>query len=55
MKDCKVCGKETKTVYNIDLKATPICEQCGRAIALQEITWMFDILPDLLTSQKKPE
>ena len=39
MKKCKVCGELTNTVYNINLKATPICEECARCIFLQQATW----------------
>lgn len=38
---CKLCNKETDCVYNINLKATSICEGCGRAIAKQELDDMF--------------
>ena len=39
MKKCKVCGELTDTVFNINLKATPICEECARRIFLQQATW----------------
>ena len=39
MKKCKVCGALTDTVFNINLKATPICEECARRIFLQQATW----------------
>ena len=39
MKKCKVCGELTNTVFNINLKATPICEECARRIFLQQATW----------------
>lgn len=36
MKKCKVCGDKTKVVFNIQLRATPICENCANAIFLQQ-------------------
>ena len=39
MKKCKVGGELTNTVFNINLKATPICEECARRIFLQQATW----------------
>lgn len=39
--ECKVCGDMTKCIYNINFIATPICENCGRAIAKQEIDYLF--------------
>ncbi len=36
---CKVCGAKTPVVFNIDFKATPICEDCGTAIFLQQAQW----------------
>lgn len=39
MKNCKVCGEKTNTVFNINLTATPICESCGASIFLQQAQW----------------
>jgi len=39
MKKCKVCGDKTEVVFNIDFKATPICEGCATAIFLQQAKW----------------
>ena len=39
MKKCKVCGDKTEVVFNIDFKATPICEGCASAIFLQQAKW----------------
>ncbi len=39
MKKCKVCGDETEVVFNIDFKATPICESCATRIFLQQAEW----------------
>lgn len=38
-KKCKVCGEKTNTVFNIDFKATPICEPCAVSIFLQQAIW----------------
>jgi len=32
---CKVCAEPTRTVFNIDFKAVPICEYCAMAIFIQ--------------------
>lgn len=39
MKKCKVCGDKTEVVFNIDFKATPICEGCANVIFLQQAQW----------------
>lgn len=39
MKKCKVCGKKTEVVFNINFKATPICESCATSIFLQQSQW----------------
>ena len=39
MKNCKICGDQTKNVFNIDFSAVPICEGCANAIFLQQATW----------------
>lgn len=39
MKKCKVCGGKTDVVFNIDFKATPICEDCATAIFIQQASW----------------
>lgn len=53
MSHCKVCGKETETVYNINFKATPICDHCGRAIAFQEISAMFEATAPNITPKEE--
>jgi len=40
MKKCKVCGEKTQVIFNINFKATPICESCARAITMQQVTDM---------------
>ena len=39
MKKCKVCGEKTEVVFNINFKATPICESCATSIFLQQAQW----------------
>lgn len=36
MKKCKVCGVDTEVIFNINFKATPICEDCATSIFLQQ-------------------
>lgn len=38
-KQCKVCGEETETCFNINFKAVPICECCADSIFLQQAAW----------------
>lgn len=38
-KKCKICKIETPVVFNIDFKATPICEHCATSIFLQQAIW----------------
>lgn len=45
MKKCKICGEKTEVVFNLNLKAVPICEDCANAIVLQQI-------PDLVRQRK---
>lgn len=39
MEKCKLCKEETKSIYNINLKAVSICEDCGRSIFIQQAVW----------------
>ena len=39
MSKCKVCDKETEVVFNINFKATPICESCATNIFAQQAIW----------------
>ena len=39
MKPCKVCGKQTENVFNINLKAVSICEPCANSIFIQQALW----------------
>jgi hypothetical protein len=43
MKKCKVCGAKTKVVFNINFKATPICEDCATSIFLQQAKWYAEM------------
>jgi hypothetical protein len=36
---CKVCNSKTTTVFNINFKATAICEDCAKAIFIQQANW----------------
>lgn len=36
-KICRVCGKETKQIFNIDLKMAYICEDCEKRIVKQSV------------------
>lgn len=38
-KKCKVCGSLTNSIFNIDFKAVPVCEECARRIFLQQAQW----------------
>ena len=40
MKKCKVCKSETENKFNIEFKATPICEDCANSIMLQQVSWL---------------
>lgn len=42
MKKCKVCGDNTKTIFNINLKAVAICENCAAAIFIQQAKWYIN-------------
>lgn len=42
MKKCKVCGDKTECHFNINFKATPICEGCATSIFLQQAKWYAD-------------
>ena len=34
---CEICGEKTETVFNINFKAIPICENCANQITLQQV------------------
>lgn len=36
MKLCRVCGKEARAIFNIELKPIPICESCANSITWQQ-------------------
>jgi len=38
---CSVCGKETPNVFNISLKAVPVCERCADSISLQQVNYVL--------------
>lgn len=39
MKKCKICKRTTSTVFNINFEAVCICEDCARAIFIQQAMW----------------
>lgn len=39
MKPCKVCEDPTDSVFNINFKAVPICENCATRIFIQQAMW----------------
>jgi len=36
---CKICGQETGTSFNIGFHQVFICEDCARAITVQQVHW----------------
>lgn len=38
-KPCKIYKEQTNNLFNINFKATPICEQCSTAIFLQQAAY----------------
>lgn len=43
MKKCKVWGSKTDVVFNIDFRATPICEDYATAIFIQQARKNFRV------------
>lgn len=39
MKKCKICGKETDVIFNINFKVVHICDDCARSIFIQQAKW----------------
>ena len=37
MEKCKICGKETDIVFNMDLNPIPICNSCANSITIQHV------------------
>jgi hypothetical protein len=35
--DCRVCGKPTNVIFNIELKKVSVCESCANSIAWQQM------------------
>lgn len=52
---CKLCGEPTMSVYNINLKAVPICDGCGNAIFMQQATWLGKNEWDRIKEQRDEE
>ena len=38
-KPCKLCDKPTKNLFNIELRAVPLCESCAVSIFIQQATF----------------
>lgn len=38
MNECKLCGEETNTIFNINFKAVNICDDCSLTITKQEVS-----------------
>lgn len=36
---CKLCGNMTAAVFNINLRAVPVCESCSSSIFIQQASW----------------
>jgi hypothetical protein len=36
---CVVCKNKTKIIFNINFKAVHICEDCAKAIFIQQAMW----------------
>ena len=39
MKKCRICDNDTENIFNIEFKATPICENCATSLFLQQAKW----------------
>ncbi len=39
-KNCKICSTPTPNVFNIELKAVPVCESCANNIMMQQYKWL---------------
>lgn len=39
MKNCKICNRLTFNTFNINLKSTPICENCADLITVQQVLY----------------
>lgn len=53
MKKCKLCGDPTDVIFNINLKATPICEYCASSIFLQQAQWYVKVSSEHQTNDDK--
>lgn len=43
-KKCKICKSLSKSVFNINFKATYICEKCANSIFLQQAKFYVENL-----------
>ena len=37
---CKVCGKKTNSIVNINFKKVPICDSCCNQITMQQVRYL---------------
>jgi len=44
--ECRMCGKKTKSILNINMKAVAICDDCCKTIMLQTAHWLVDNFPE---------
>lgn len=40
MAKCKLCAEPTETLFNIKLKAVPVCQRCATQIFLQQAKFL---------------
>ena len=52
--ECRMCGKKTKAVVNINMKAVAIYNNCCSSVMLQHAKWLADKLydADLLSAEE---
>jgi ribosome-binding protein aMBF1 (putative translation factor) len=37
MSECELCKRDTKSVFNINLKMTFVCDSCANSIVTQQV------------------
>jgi ribosome-binding protein aMBF1 (putative translation factor) len=48
MDKCELCGKDTNSVFNINLKMKFVCDSCANSIVIQQVR-------DLIRKQEETE
>ena len=43
MAKCRICGKQTITVYNIQFRKQHVCDECANAITLQNVSALIQL------------